>query len=39
VPIIGGAPTDLFYKMTGNKTLKDTIYMRPRLSESVACCT
>jgi len=39
VPIIGGAPTDLFYKMTGNKTLKDTIYMRPRLSESVSCCT
>jgi Flp pilus assembly protein TadG len=39
VPIIGGAPTDLFYKLTGNKTLKDNIYMRPRLSESVACCT
>jgi len=39
MPLVGGAPTDLFWKFTGSKTLTDKIYMRPRLSESVACCT
>jgi Flp pilus assembly protein TadG len=39
VPIIGGAPTDMFWKMTGSRTLTEKIYMRPRLSESVSCCT
>jgi Flp pilus assembly protein TadG len=38
-PLVGGAPTDLFWKFTGSKTLTDKIYMRPRLSESVACCS
>jgi Flp pilus assembly protein TadG len=39
LPIIGGAPTDMFWKFTGAKTLTDNIFMRPRLSEQVACCT
>jgi Flp pilus assembly protein TadG len=39
LPIIGGAPTDLFWKFTGKKMLTDNIYMRPRLSESVSCCS
>jgi Flp pilus assembly protein TadG len=39
LPIIGGAPTDMFWKFTGTKTLTDNIFMRPRLSEQVACCT
>lgn len=34
-PIFGGAPTDLFYKLTGPKTLRDQIYMRPRLQAQV----
>jgi hypothetical protein len=38
-PLVGGVPTDLFWKLTGNKKLTDKIYMRPRLSESVSCCT
>jgi Flp pilus assembly protein TadG len=38
-PLVGGAPTDLFWKFTGTKKLTDKIYMRPRLSESVSCCT
>jgi Flp pilus assembly protein TadG len=39
VPIIGGAPTDMFWKMTGSRTLTEKIYMRPRLSEQVSCCS
>jgi Flp pilus assembly protein TadG len=39
MPLVGGAPTDLFWKFTGSKKLTDKIYMRPRLSESVSCCT
>jgi Flp pilus assembly protein TadG len=38
LPIIGGAPTDMFWKFTGAKNLTDNIFMRPRLSEQVACC-
>jgi Flp pilus assembly protein TadG len=39
LPLVGGQPTDLFWKFTGSKKLSDTIFMRPRLSESVACCS
>lgn len=35
-PIFGGAPNDLFFKLTGPKTLSDRIYMRPRMQASVA---
>ena len=39
LPLVGGAPTDLFWKFTGSKMLTDQIFMRPRLSESVTCCS
>jgi Flp pilus assembly protein TadG len=35
-PIFGGEPNDIFYKLTGPKTLSDRIFMRPRVQASVA---